>query len=113
MYLEKSIFLCESTGSVALIFRVIFHHNLLSLISHIKVFDLLNFSGSNILKSFKVFEFEEVNNNLFHQSESTDSVIHIVCSLGFWQSFVTIRSCNHLMRIISRYVVNTKKSEIS
>ena len=37
------------------------------------------------------------------------------CSLspGVWQSFVTIRSCNHLMRIISRYVDNTKKSEIS
>ena len=30
-----------------------------------------------------------------------------------WQSFVTIRSCNHLMRIISTYVDNTKKSEIS
>ena len=37
------------------------------------------------------------------------------CSLfhGFWQSFVTIGSCNHLMRIISTYVGNTKKSEIS
>ena len=34
-------------------------------------------------------------------------------SPGVWQSFVTIRSCNHLMRIISRYVDNTKKSEIS
>ena len=32
---------------------------------------------------------------------------------GFWQSFVTIGSCNHLMRIISTYVGNTKKSEIS
>ena len=32
---------------------------------------------------------------------------------GFWQSFVTIGSCNHLMRIISMYVGNTKKSEIS
>ena len=32
---------------------------------------------------------------------------------GFWQSFVTIASCNHLMRIISTYVGNTKKSEIS
>ena len=37
------------------------------------------------------------------------------CSLfhGFWQSFVTIGLCNHLMRIISTYVGNTKKSEIS
>ena len=34
-------------------------------------------------------------------------------SPGFWQSFVTIRSCNHLMRIISTYVGNTKKSENS
>ena len=34
-------------------------------------------------------------------------------SNGFWQSFVTIGSCNHLMRIISTYVDNTKKSEIS
>ena len=32
---------------------------------------------------------------------------------GFWQSFVTIGSCNHLMRIISTYVSNTKESEIS
>ena len=32
---------------------------------------------------------------------------------GFWQSFVTIGSYNHLMRIISTYVGNTKKSEIS
>ena len=30
-------------------------------------------------------------------------------SPGVWQSFVTIRSCNHLMRIISTYVDNTKK----
>ena len=34
-------------------------------------------------------------------------------SPGVWQSFVTIRLCNHLMRIISTYVDNTKKSEIS
>ena len=34
-------------------------------------------------------------------------------SPGVWQSFVTIKSCNHLMRIISTYVDNTKKSEIS
>ena len=34
-------------------------------------------------------------------------------SPGVWQIFVTIRSCNHLMRIISTYVDNTKKSEIS
>ena len=33
-------------------------------------------------------------------------------SPGVWQSFVTIRSCNHLMRIISTYVDNTTKSEI-
>ena len=33
----------------------------------------------------------------------------IVHSMGF----VTIGSCNHLMRIISTYVGNTKKSEIS
>ena len=32
---------------------------------------------------------------------------------GFWQSFITKGSCNHLMRIISTYVGNTKKSEIS
>ena len=32
---------------------------------------------------------------------------------GFWQSFVTIGLCNHCMRIISTYVGNTKKSEIS
>ena len=34
-------------------------------------------------------------------------------SPGVWQSFVTIRSCNHLMRIISTYLDNTKKTEIS
>ena len=34
-------------------------------------------------------------------------------SPGVWQSFLAIRSCNHLMRIISMYVDNTKKSEIS
>ena len=34
-------------------------------------------------------------------------------SPGAWQSFVTIGSCNHLMRIISTYVDNTKKSEIT
>ena len=32
---------------------------------------------------------------------------------GCLQSFVTIGSCNHLMRIISRYVGSTKESEIS
>ena len=32
-------------------------------------------------------------------------------SNGFCQSFITIGSCNHLMRIISTYVGNTKKSE--
>ena len=32
---------------------------------------------------------------------------------GFWQSFITIRSCNHLMRIILTYVSNAKKNEIS
>ena len=37
-----------------------------------------------------------------------------VCLLEFGrESLVTIRSCNHLMRIISTYVDNTKKSEIS
>ena len=46
--------------------------------------------------------------NKIVQSPSTYSL-----SPGVWQSFVTIRSCNHLMRIISRYVDNTKKSEIS
>ena len=34
-------------------------------------------------------------------------------SPGVWQSFVTIRLCSHLIRIISTYVDNTKKSEIS
>ena len=28
----------------------------------------------------------------------------------FWQSFITIGSCSHLMRIISTYVGNTKSS---
>ena len=32
---------------------------------------------------------------------------------GFWQSFVSIGSCNHLMRVISTYVGNTKKSEVT
>ena len=42
-------------------------------------------------------------------------ILQLLYSLspGVWQSFVTIRSCNHLMRIISTYVDNTKKSEIS
>ena len=40
-------------------------------------------------------------------------IIDYSLSPGVWQSFVTIRSCNHLMRIISTYVDNTKKSEIS
>ena len=40
---------------------------------------------------------------------------HINYSLfhGFWQSFVTIGSCNHLMRIILTYVGNTEKSEMT
>ena len=42
--------------------------------------------------------FTDFNYSLFH---------------GFWQSFITIGSCNHLIRIISTYVGNTKKSEIS
>ena len=41
------------------------------------------------------------------------SKIYYSLSPGVWQSFVTIRSCNHLMRIISTYVNNTKKSEIA
>ena len=32
---------------------------------------------------------------------------------GFWQSFVTFGSCNDLMKFISRYVGNAKRSEIS
>ena len=43
----------------------------------------------------------------------TQMVQYYSLSPGVWQSFVTIRSCNHLMRIISTYVDNTKKSEIS
>ena len=39
--------------------------------------------------------------------------VHYSLSPGVWQSFVTIRSCNHLMIIILTYVDNTKKSEIS
>ena len=31
---------------------------------------------------------------------------------GLWESFVTMGLCNHLMRIISTCVGNTKKSEI-
>ena len=31
---------------------------------------------------------------------------------GLWQSFVTIGSCNHLMRITSTYVGSTKKREV-
>ena len=41
------------------------------------------------------------------------NVLTYSLSPGVWQSFVTIRSCNHLMRIIPTYVDNTKKSEIS
>ena len=44
---------------------------------------------------------------------NTKSDVGYSLSPGVWQSFVTIRSCNHLMRIISTYVDNTKKSEIS
>ena len=41
----------------------------------------------------------------------TSGILNTLYSLfhGFWQSFVTIGSCNHLMRIISRHVGNTKK----
>ena len=45
-------------------------------------------------------------------------VTHIIIlnyspSHGFWQSFVTIGSCNHLITIISTYLANTKRSEVS
>ena len=43
----------------------------------------------------------------------TSLVYFYSLSPAVWQSFVTIRSCNHLIRIISTYVDNTKKSEIS
>ena len=48
-------------------------------------------------------------------SSGGNNAINFFYSLspGVWQSFVTIRSSNHLMRIISTYVDNTKKSEIS
>ena len=51
-----------------------------------------------------------VDNSFYKQSMKLDNYS---LSPGVWQSFVTIRSCNHLMRIISTYVDNTKKSEIS
>ena len=53
--------------------------------------------------------------NLFSGVELSKISFCFIYSLspGVWQSFVTIRSCNHLMRIIATYVDNTKKSEIS
>ena len=62
---------------------------------------------------------EALINKIFHHYEFLSRWFwispHEVYSLfhGFWQSFVTIGSCNHLMRIISTYVGNLKKSEIS
>ena len=42
---------------------------------------------------------------------TTDEVAHRMYNPfhGFWESFVTIGSCNHLMRVISTYVGNTNK----
>ena len=34
---------------------------------------------------------------------------HYSLSTGFWQSFVTIRSCNCLVKIVSTYVGNFKE----
>ena len=56
--------------------------------------------------------------SLLHRINSRKMMVNKIPSVyslspGVWQSFVTIRSCNHLMRIISTYVDNTKKSEIS
>ena len=48
-----------------------------------------------------------------HTWAAEDHGLNYSLSPGVWQSFVTIKSCNHLMRIISTYVDNTKKSEIS
>ena len=50
---------------------------------------------------------------LFNKKGKENHKLRYSLSPGVWQSFVTIRSCNHLMRIISTYVDNTKKSEIS
>ena len=47
-----------------------------------------------------------------YYSEKREKLMYSL-SPGVWQSFVTIRSCNHLIRIISTFVDNTKKSEIS
>ena len=38
--------------------------------------------------------------------------VHYPTFHGIWQSFVIIGSFNHLMRIISTYVGNIKKSEV-
>ena len=48
-----------------------------------------------------------------HVCDGANDHYNYSLSPGVWQSFVTIRSCNHLMKIISTYVDNTKKSEIS
>ena len=61
-----------------------------------------------LLQNEKVFLSDKYTNG-FRNTRS----VNYSLSPGVWQSFVTIRSCNHLMRIISTYVDNTKKSEIS
>ena len=50
---------------------------------------------------------------IFIRNDCLQSLIFHISVPWVWQSFVTIGSCNHLMRIISTYVGNTKKSEIS
>ena len=60
------------------------------------------------LTSGKIFRLPLLQLKIVNDNTNMYSLFH-----GFWQSFVTIRSYNHLMRIISTYVGNTKKSEIS
>ena len=44
---------------------------------------------------------------VFYQCEN--DIYHKVRAMDYGKSFVTIASCNHLIRIISTYVGNTKK----
>ena len=46
-------------------------------------------------------------------SQNTSVVSLKTIPHGLWQSFITIASCNHIMRIISTYVSNTNKSDVS
>ena len=70
-------------------------------------------SGCAVTIGASVLKYQTSRASFYGGFESVANISDYSLSPGVWQSFVTIRLCNHLMKIISTYVDNTKKSEIS